>query len=297
MPADGLRLVYLPASPRRSPVEFGVDGPIELDPDVLNGLASLTLDPQTAAAAGQYGTSIVAHTMPSRTLRMRAMLWGDDAANLFDLREQVAGSLWIDPTPPGGSAPTGVLQLHRPGKPTVEVDAVGWIEQEKFLPPFNSELDITWLIPDPRWRGVTDGTVTLAAGGGWTGPLTGPLVSLGANISLELTNVGTAPAPIVARIYGALTTPRLRLIETGQVIEVTGPVAAGEHLLIDTSATRRRVQIVAADGTVTDATRRLNLDLADFFQLPPGVSTVRLEADDNPSGSALITWRARMAGV
>jgi hypothetical protein len=288
-------LTYYP--PTGTQVTFGDDGPFTLEAGDLEGLLRLQPTFTLEQAVAQHGETFIGVTVPSRRVRMRTQLQGDTHEGVWDLREQLAGALWLNPTLPGARPLRGLLRLHRDGRAPVEVEAVGVVVGERWRAPWVCDLDIEWSIFDPRWRGLADSTVTLAAGGGWFGPLVGPFYSLGANISREVVNPGTAPAPFIARIYGVLDTPRLRLIETGEAIEVAGPVEADEHLLIDTSATDRRVRLVQADGSWVDATRRLNLDVADFFQLPPGLSTVRLEADDNPSGSVLITWRPRYAGV
>lgn len=273
------------------PFVVAAPGPVGL----IDTLAELVED----STIGQWGTTPLGTTVNRRTVPVAIHILGDDESHVWNLREQFAAAMASRPSRVGVKPSLGLLQLHRPGMPLVEVDATPVaVRGGAFTSETSVKVDVDFVVPDPRWRRPGWETVTLEQGGGFFGPFHGPFYSLGANVSLVVFNSGTAPAPIVARIYGVLDTPRLILVGTGEALEISGGIAGGgEHLLVDTSAVNRRVQLVETDGTVSDASRRLNRAISDFWEIPPGFSTVRLEADDNPSGRAVISWQPRLAGV
>lgn len=291
-------LTWLP--PNGAPqLELGQHSPFMLPAPGPTGLLSTLASADEAAAPAQRGSTITATMLNRRTVTTPVDIVGTSREDVWAKREQFAASMWSTPTLPGVAPALGILRLHRPGMPAVEVDAaiIDSPRGDRFIDDTTTRVEVEWWIPDPRWRRPVWETFTLEQGGGFHGPFHGPFFSLGANVSVMVFNSGTAPAPIVARIFGVLDTPRLILLGSGATFEIDGPVADGDHLLVDTSENDRRVQLVEADGTITDASRRLNRELSDFWELPPGWSTVRLEADDNPSGRAVISWQPRLAGV
>lgn len=112
---------------------------------------------------------------------------------------------------------------------------------------------------------VTGGGLDWATGGGlnW-----GSTTSTG---SATFNNGGTAPSwPVItfAVASGTLQTPTAVSSITGQTIRYNGTLGAGDTLRIDTSPFSRSV-ILNGSADV-----RTNMDLADWFSIPPGVSSV-----------------------
>lgn len=98
------------------------------------------------------------------------------------------------------------------------------------------------------------------------------------------TNEGTAPASWAATVVGPVTAPRLENETTGEVLDLSGTVSAGETLEIN-SATRT----LLLDGTSSRASW-LRPGSA-WWAFPPGAATtVRFEASGG-SGSLTLRWR------
>ena len=122
---------------------------------------------------------------------------------------------------------------------------------------------LQWRCPDPLRYG-TPRTITTALpspGGGLAYPLTYPLDYGAAGITgrLELTNAGSAPAPILFAVTGGLE-QGYEISAAGQRLTYPVPVPAGQVIELDTAAGS-----VLVEGT---ASRRGNLSAADWMQVP-----------------------------
>lgn len=289
-------LTYIP--PDGDAVEFGKTGVYRLLTG-LDGLLTNAANGEKAQAVAQVGSTIVATRVAERTVTSQIAIWGRSREEVWQAREDLAGALWVEPSPPDVEPEKGTLRFDRPVLGPVEVEAlpVNSPRGENWQSPLLCLVDVEWLIGDPRWREGGEQNVSLEEGGGFYGPISGPLYALSANIEAEVINTGTAASPIVARIYGEVITPRLINMTTDETIEITGTVADGDYLRIDTGFRRKRVTLHRADGTTEDVMNRLNLDLADFWRLAKGVNTIRFEADDNISGRVWLTWIRRLGGV
>lgn len=96
-------------------------------------------------------------------------------------------------------------------------------------------------------------------------------------------NDGTSPAPWVATLTGPLTSPFIDLVGADGLLAFAGfELAAGETLVIDSLA-----RTVLLGGTTS---RFSALTTRDWFDLPPGSSTVGLGAVSG-SGSLSLAWR------
>lgn len=288
-------LEYLP--PDGQAVTFGDAPPYELETQ-LDGLLSARSATRRRRAPGQVGETVTTVDVETRSIVATVAVRGTDAVDVWEAREQLAAALWTPPNRFGRRPETGVLRLHRDSMPTVEARAVpvDSPRDEDWRGPQWCEVTVEFDVPDPRWRDLTDRIALLEEGQGLVGPVSSPLVSYLGTTSATITNPGTVPSPIVARIYGPRTAPRIVLVDTDETIEVTGEIASDEILVIDTGFARKSVTIVKADGTEENALHRLNLDRADFFELAPGDNTLRIESDAG-EGPARIAWRPRRAGV
>lgn len=131
---------------------------------------------------------------------------------------------------------------------------------------------LQWRCPDPLRYGPprTVPTGLPTSGGGLVYPLTYPLDygALGDTGQLQLTNAGTAPAPILFTVRGPLP-QGWELSAAGQRLTYPVPVPAGQVLAIDTAE-----GTVLVEGT---ASRRANLTAADWLTVPAQSSlTVQL---------------------
>lgn len=158
--------------------------------------------------------------------------------------------------------------------------------------------------PDPRRYGygaTIGGSTNLISGSGgldWasTGGLdwaTGGGLAWGTVAStgqIIFNNTGTAqtdPVFTIACPSGSLQNPMVTF-QSGQRIRYNGTLAAGDILVISTSAFNRSTIL---NGTTDVGVR---LDIAEWFQIPVGTSTARFTAD-NANAAATLTGSAYVA--
>lgn len=122
----------------------------------------------------------------------------------------------------------------------------------------------------------------------WDGPaaVTGVQWESGSGNSgiIQLTNAGTADAPIQFFIDGPVISPSLVDIDTDRTLTYPDLVAAGQTLAIDTGT-----ESVRLDG----ANRRPQMTRADFFLIPAGGTLTVAFRGPAPDPAALLTaqWR------
>jgi len=132
---------------------------------------------------------------------------------------------------------------------------------------------------DPRAYSQTLTTATgstITGGSGAVMPEPFPIV-FGAVVSGEavVNNTGTRPTPSVLRVYGYAASASILLIDTTGKIALTGAVAPGEYLEIDTQE-----RTLNLNGT-SPAQNLLDSANTTWFELPKGTSTIRLTAGSN----------------
>ena len=134
--------------------------------------------------------------------------------------------------------------------------------------------------------------------GGFAFAVEFPLEMTSNNVEVEIANLGDVDAPITARLYGDVTTARIRNLTTGEVLEITGNIAATEYVEVSTAFGDKRVeQVVIATGVRTSVMDRINLAKPDFWALRPGLNVVTFEADVNVSaGGPSSTGASARAG-
>lgn len=155
--------------------------------------------------------------------------------------------------------------------------------------PFSPTVALQLFATDPRIYADT-------ASAGSTGPPTvgtgltfnaTPDFSFGGAASggfITAVNAGDYPAPWTATITGPVTNPSLQLLETGQVLTLTGVVDAGTTLVLD-SANRS----ILLGGT---ASRYYFLQAGStWFDLAPGTNTIRYNASAG-TGTLDLAWRS-----
>ena len=91
------------------------------------------------------------------------------------------------------------------------------------------------------------------------------------NVVVEVANLGDVDAPVTARLYGDVTTARIRNLTTGEALEITGNIAATEYVEVSTAFGDKRVELVTiATGERTSVMDRINLAAARLLGAPPG---------------------------
>lgn len=158
-----------------------------------------------------------------------------------------------------------------------------------------------WGAPDPRryvagstiggstTQASSTGGLDWATGGGLSWPLNwGTVISTG---QILFVNTGTAPTDPTFTITvpsGTLTGAQITLVSTGQRLHYNGTLNAGDTLTISTSAFNRSVLLNGSQDV------RVLLDIAEWFQLPVGASSVTLTAT-NTNAAATLTGSAYIA--
>lgn len=210
-----------------------------------------------------------------------------------------------DPTVRRTAGADAVLRLRWPGRTTrrlygrlrrVEAASTattlhGWIP-----------LDIEFAALDPRFHADDASTLTLALSadglGGFRAPLVAPLTT-GVAFPDErrgwMTNDGDLPAWPSLRITGPCANPRIRLVESGQVIELAVALGSGQHIDIET---RPGTRWALRDGTGNLAPALSPASRLDTFTIPPGTSELWWTARDYTNATRLaVTWRAAYAAL
>src|SRR5436190_22227425 len=99
-----------------------------------------------------------------------------------------------------------------------------------------------------------------------------------------LLNSGSATAPAVIRINGPVTNPTVRNVTTGQSLNLTTTLVAGEFVNLDTSA-----RTVMLNGT---ADRYSLLTTPQWWGLVPGLNEIRYFADVTVASISIVTYRS-----
>lgn len=265
----------------------------------MDGFGGTEASPMTERGPGQIGASLVDSSVGERVMSLGMHVYGADAEDILRNRHLLSRAFVVLPTEPGHDPERGILRVTRDGSlPIVEIEAVPRRSPQSALTSsVVSVCDIEVLGPDPFFRELTDRNVRLEGEGGFQFALEHPFEMVALNIEAELLNEGDIPVPIRVRLFGECTAPRLTNVTTGEAIEVTGAVAAGDYIEINTGFGLKAIELVAADGTRTNAMDRLNLSVADFFKLRRGSNVLRFSAASNVSGKAIVDWRQQYAGI
>ena len=123
------------------------------------------------------------------------------------------------------------------------------------------------------------------------------MFSLLLNPDLIITNLGDIPAPVRIRIYGNTENPTITNITTGEFIKVNQTVASGQVLEITTGYGQKRVEIIAGDGSRTNAFNYIDLS-STFWQLAVGPNRIEYTADNGVASAPIyIYYSCRYVGV
>jgi Siphovirus-type tail component, C-terminal domain len=265
----------------------------------LEGTEPVTVEPVTVKSPNQPGATALDVVVPPRVVTLGGLLQAASPAAAWDLRAALLRSLVQQPTRLGEAYALGRLRVTLDGRAPLELRALprsSAVERSsgtKAVAPF----DLEWLAPDPYWRSVADTQVLFTGAGGFGFAIEYPLEMTSNNVEVEVANAGDVDAPVTARLYGDVTTARIRNLTTGEVLEITGNIASGEYVEVSTAFGDKRVELVdAGTGERTSVMDRINLAKPDFWALRPGLNVVTFEADVNVSGRAELYWRQRQSG-
>jgi hypothetical protein len=265
----------------------------------LEGTEPVAVESVAVKSPNQPGATVVDVIVPSRVVTLGGLLQAASPAAAWDLRAALLRSLVQQPTRLGEAYGLGRLRVTLDGRQPLELQALprsSHVERPigtKAIAPF----DLEWLAPEPYWRAIADTQVLFTGTGGFGFAVEFPLEMTSNNVEVEIANLGDVDAPIVARLYGDVTTARIRNLTTGEELEITGNIGATEYVEVSTAFGDKRVeQVEIATGARTSVMDRINLAKPDFWALRPGLNVVTFEADINVSGRAELYWRQRQSG-
>lgn len=132
------------------------------------------------------------------------------------------------------------------------------------------------------------------ATGGFQFPVVFPLTFNSGAVpgSSSVTTAGTAPAPVLWRLYGPFSDPIVRRVDTGDELSFPGlSVAAGDYLSVDTAART----VLLNDDPAQSRYNRLDFATSRWWTLPASGSTpVLFSATATSVGAhAVLTFRNR----
>ena len=263
------------------------------------GLSEAGVEPVTVSSPGQYGETATDIKVGPRAITLSIAYAGNGYGEAVAQRRLVARA-FFSPPPRRGDAPAmALLRCYPQDLPPVELQVIpshGPAVEEVGPGAWRAEVELT--APYPYWRETSERVDALQLQGGWTLPMTFPIALAPYEAQAVVTNTGNVPVGVLIRLYGNATVPRLRNLTTGEVLEIGGNIPSTTYAEIDTHFGRKAVDIVDANGARTRLMYRLNLARADFWQIQPGVNTIRFEADVlSPEARATITWRPEISGL
>lgn len=184
---------------------------------------------------------------------------------------------------PGVAQGERALVLCRPRKRKISIDQTYGIGKLAYA-------TVEFFATDPRVYLAEIETASSGLpsnAGGMTFPMTFPL-TFGASASggtVLVDNQGTYSTPVVFRLDGPVTNPRISNLTTGQTLDLTIDIVAGDHLILDS-----RSRAVLLNST---ASRYLALTgSSDWFDLAPGVNEITFRAETSTPSTLGISFRS-----
>lgn len=267
----------------------------------MEGESDTLTEPTGVRSPRQIGQTPTSVRVGGRTITLQVGIIGStEAERAVYLKALIAA--WTDAPPIIGRAPSvGSLSYAQPGRSTYLIGAMPaggpretFVDDTREMAIYECDL---WC-PDPRWMASSSTTVDLQNefGGFWF-PIEFPFSMDAFVTGGYVLNTGNTTSSLVLRMYGEFTTGRIVNDSTGELIEVTGLVDAGDWIEVSTAFGAKYVRLYHPDGSWENALDRYNLETSTFFQLPTGETLLRFEADDLVDGYAEAVFTPAMSGV
>ncbi|MBP2116587.1 hypothetical protein J2Z45_000135 [Cohnella lubricantis] len=240
----------------------------------------------------QDGSSVVAVQMPNRLVTLTGTVMAGSREEMYELRRRLSRVL----NPKLGAGRLVYENDYR----SYAADAIP-DEAPVFTNRFSNHHGFTasFTCPDPFWRDVEEATKDLKS---LTGGLTFPL-KLGTRFALigyrgVFENEGDVETPIRIRYTGPAVNPVVENETTGEYIKINTTLAATDVLEITTAFGRKRVEVVAADGSRTNVFHWIDLG-STFFGLQPGENILKYSSDNAEDDISTVTvyWNNRYGGA
>jgi hypothetical protein len=268
----------------------------------VSGISSTIAAPVTQHSSSQIGTTVSGVAVDARTITITLDIVVDAVADLWIQRQLLSAAFAFLPAKVGQFPALGTLRFSRDGQPDLDILAMPQTAPDiHIITDTYGTCDLTFYCPYPFYKDTVDSTALLQGTGGLTFPVQHPFQMTSYNITSIITNSGTVPAPLLIRLYGDCTTPRLTNATTGAILEVSGHVVAGSYLEINTDYGLKSVTLVDSLGNRSNLMGNINLTLGtvpDIFpSLAVGTNVITFSAATNVSGLARLFWRQRYSGI
>jgi phage-related protein len=162
--------------------------------------------------------------------------------------------------------------------------------------PLHQHAEVAFICCQPFWESYIEYSQVLEGStGGLEFPLAFPIsfAQLADNVVMD--NIGDVDTPLRFEFRGPATGCKIEKVETGEYVEVTYTLQAGEKLVIDTNPVLPSVTFIDMSGVETSAFNKINA-LSTFFQLTPGINTFAFTAATG-TPDVYMFWRYRYVGV
>lgn len=266
---------------------------------ICDGVSSTLSSPLTNKSPGQQGTTLQDNDVNQRVITIGTFFQAPTHAAHLALRQRLSRAMAVGPRRPGQPAQAGLLVFDRdPLLPLVRTVATPQ-DSPRYQTNMAFEEDALceFVCPMPWFESVQEYTFTISTGGGFTFPMTFPLVMISANTREIVEIASDVWNPWTARIYGDVDAPKLVNASTGERLELTGNVPTGHHLAITTEWGQKKIELVFPDGTRQNAMNRLNVGTSRFWEMRPSDNEIVFEASALNGGFVMFTYRRRYAGI
>lgn len=282
--------------------------PIKIDPNARtgpyfllrnpSGLGDLGLNKHSRKGTRRVGETLRAVTKDPRVVSMQVAVLAPDEETYWDRREDLIAALNLE-GPPHTDLQQGLLRLHRPNRPTLELEVVPIGPDEAGRPDRSSVVfDVEFEAVDPLWRETNDKKRELqSTESGLEFPIEHPWESISASATKDVNNSGTVAVPVRINIYGATTDPYVENLDYDEGIYLIGDILDGERVEIDTEPGQRRVEHIDSNGNVTNWMSNVDMANSTFWFLRPSIQSVEFNAASISGGYAEVIWRNRYGGV
>ena len=232
----------------------------------VEGRGGVEADVQTQTAPYQDGATYIDTLLSTRGLTLNVNIMADNRDELNSLRQSIGTvfnpKLGIGTLIYSNGATEREIEVVVDGSPAFPVgDAKGrWFQRTS----------INLVAPNPYWQDVAVENYKLEDFvGSFKFKFRLPVKFSARGDSRVLFNKGDVPTPILVEFRGIAVNPKITNLETGEFIRVNRTIEQGYKLIIDTSFGQKRVEIVAPDGTTSNAFHYIDLD-STFFSLDLG---------------------------
>lgn len=275
---------------RGESVELGNTKPYILSH--IDGAGGVESDIKTTRSPYQDGSTYIRTQLEDRLLTITGAVMGKSREEMYELRNQLARILNAKLGP-------GRLEYINDAK-VYSIQAVpdgSPIWGDRYA---NNQLfTAAFLCPDPYWNDEFESAIDLKYfSGGLTFPLVLPTTFTLIGFKNVFVNAGDVETPVLIRYYGPAVNPVVENETTGEYIRVNYSLSDTDVLEINTAFGRKRVEVVAEDGSRTNVFHWIDLN-STFFNLQPGDNVLSYSSDiqNIDKAKVTVTWQNRYSGA